>query len=220
MNRMKTFDVPHKGLRYAFGQLSNLAGSTDYSSPTEISRLKQLGDKVFRLLSIHAKDENEVTLKHLEKRLPGASDHDRQDHELIEKKQEQLEIMHKQINETAENENELQIRGSLFYTQFNDFHSIYLGHMAEEETVTQQLLWNHFTDEELADHRREILTLNPPGTLLDWFRFVLPAQNPKERAGLIKGFKMNAPSPFFREAMDVIKEVLDPEAFERLENML
>src|SRR5690348_16877856 len=41
MQRYKPYDAPHKGLRNALAQMSLLAGRTDYSSPTEITRLHQ-----------------------------------------------------------------------------------------------------------------------------------------------------------------------------------
>ena len=81
MNRMKTYDVPHKGLRNALSQLSLLACKTDYASPQEVAPLYDLGAKVFKILNIHAADENEVTLAELESRYPSGAQHDTHDHE-------------------------------------------------------------------------------------------------------------------------------------------
>jgi hypothetical protein len=36
MKRMKTYDVPHKGLRNALSQLSLMAGKTNYSNQQEV----------------------------------------------------------------------------------------------------------------------------------------------------------------------------------------
>jgi hypothetical protein len=62
MKRAKTYDVPHKGLRNALSQLSLLAGKTNFSDVREVDVLFELGTNVFKMLSIHAADEDEVTL--------------------------------------------------------------------------------------------------------------------------------------------------------------
>jgi len=82
------------------------------------------------------------------------------------------------------------------------------------------LLWQYFSDEELASHREKIMAKNPPSTLLIWFRFVIPAQSHAERLGLLTGFKKMAPAPFFAEGMEVIKQVLTDTEFGYLQSAL
>ena len=218
--RMKIFDVPHKGLRNALSQFSLLAGRTDYTNAAAIATLHTLGRQVFELLAIHAKDEDNVTLKHLEERMPGAAHHNMDDHEMLEAKQQQLEEKLETILQESKQGKEGTATGASFYSDLNDYHALYLQHMAEEEKDTQPLLWQHFTDEELLQHRKQIMANNPPQTLFTWFRFVMPAQSHAERTGLLKGFKLNAPPAFFAEGMNVIKQVLAPEEYSKLEETL
>ncbi len=220
MKRMKTYDVPHKGLRNALSQLSLLSGKTDYSNSQEVENLYQLGKDVFSILSIHAKDEDEITLEELEKRCPGCSDHDKEDHKKIHLAQDALEnLLSKLYNHSQLNEDVTEA-GQEFYLALSEFHGMYLEHTAEEERITQPLLWAHFTDDELAQHRGKIMAKNPPGTLLIWFRFVIPAQSHPERVGLLSGFKKMAPTDFFEEGMRVIKTVLTESEFYKLTNAL
>jgi hypothetical protein len=220
MNRMKTYDVPHKGLRNGLSQLSVIAGKTDYSITHEVEQLYQFGLDVFSILTIHASDENEVTLAELETRCPGCSQHDVEDHEQIRQAQDNLEKQLAKIYTRSRSGEEVTQEGTEFYLALSEFHGKYLEHMAEEERVTQPLLWEHFTDDELASHRGRIMTKNPPKTLLTWFRFVIPAQSQTERTGLLAGFKKMAPVPFFNEAMEVIKQVLAIDEFDRLQSAL
>src|SRR5690606_7485510 len=90
MNRSKPYDIPHKGLRNALSQLQLLAGKTDYSDKEEVKRLYDTGKEVFDLLNSHAADENDYTLAGLEKKLPGASHHDVDDHEKLHVTQDKL----------------------------------------------------------------------------------------------------------------------------------
>src|SRR5688500_19583611 len=88
---MKSHDVPHMGLRNALSQMQFLAGKTDYTNQDEVEQLYKLGEDLFKILTIHATDENEVTLAELEKRCPGCSKHDIDDHEQIHLAQDKLE---------------------------------------------------------------------------------------------------------------------------------
>ena len=216
MNRMKSYDFPHKGLRNALSQLSLLAGKTNYSNQEEVEGLYNLGNDVFKILTIHAADENEVTLAELEARCRGCSQHDLDDHEKIHIVQNRLERLLLKIYKDSRSGVDATENGEEFYLAFSEFLGGYLAHTAEEERVTQLLLWKHFTDEELASHREKIMAKNPPETLLTWFRFVIPAQNHDERVKLLTGFKKMAPLSFFYQGMDVIKQVLPVNEFNDL----
>lgn len=220
MSRMKPYDVPHKGLRNALSQLSLLAGKTDYTNADDVAALYRLGTDVFALLTIHAKDENEVTLTELEARCPGSSLHDMDDHEQLHLTQSRLEEQLATIDQQAKAGIDATDAGAEFYLSLSEFHSVYLAHTAEEERVTQPLLLQHFTDEEMAAHRGKIMASNPPETLLTWFRFVIPAQSHKERVGLLSGFKMMAPEAFFEAGMEVIRKALSAGEFHELERAL
>ena len=217
---MKTFDVPHKGLRNALSQMSLLAGRTNFSNHQEVEELYKLGADVFKILTIHAADENEVTLAELELRCPGCSEHDFEDHEQIHLAQDKLEKLLERIYSDSKAGKVVPEEGEEFYLAFSEFHGVFLEHMAEEERITQPMLWKYFTDEELASHKGKIMAKNPPQTLLIWFRFVIPAQSHKERVGLLSGFKRMAPEPFFNEGMNTIKQVLQEKEYTELNKAL
>ena len=216
MNRMKTYDVPHKGIRNALSQLALLAGNTDYSNHHEVEKLYQLGNEVFRILTIHANDENDISLAELENLQSGASKHDRDEHITLHKLQNHLEELLFSIFSESNEGKDCGEKGSEFYFLLNEFYGKYLLHIAEEESVTQLLLWKHFTDQELAGHRVKIMGKHPPETLFLWFKFVIPAQNHQERVGLLSGFKKMAPVPFFNQGMEVIQKVLTENEYQKL----
>jgi hypothetical protein len=220
MKRAKTYDVPHKGLRNALSQVSLLSGKTNFSDAQEVEALYQLGVDVFKILAIHAADEDEVTLAELEKRCPGCSQHDMEDHKEIHIAQSKLEKLLAKIYDDSKAGKDVSEDGAEFYLAWSEFQSAYLEHTAEEERTTQPLLWHHFTDEELASHRVRIMQKNPPETLLIWFRFVIPAQSHNERVGLFSGFKKMAPAPFFEKGIAVIKKYLSEKEFSELSKAL
>ena len=213
---MKTYEAPHKGLRNALSQLELLSGKTDFNNSTEVQRLYTLGREVFNILDIHADDENEVTLAELQQRCKGCSEHDKHDHELLESEQRSLEDFLVEIYEGSQKESDITSLGSEFYLLLSNYHGKYLLHLVEEETVTQPLLWKHFKDEELAEHRVRIMKRNPPETLLVWLRFIIPAQTRRERVPFLAGFKKVVPESLFNSAMDIIRAELSVRDFRSL----
>ncbi|MEJ0104159.1 MAG: hemerythrin domain-containing protein [Bacteroidota bacterium] len=213
-NRMKPYDVPHKALRNALSQLSLLAGKTDYSDHEQIKTLYDTGREIFSILTIHAEDENDVTLAMLETRCPGGSKHDMDDHIKIEAEQHKLEQLLSGIYNDSLNGGGNTRDGAEFYLALTEFHGKYLEHTAEEERVTQPLLWKYFTDDELGVFRQKIMSKMTTETLMTWFKFIIPAQSPQERAGFLSGFKKTAPPALFNQAMEVIKkELAHPDFF-------
>jgi len=220
MQRLSVFDVPHKGVRHALAQLSLLAGQTDYTTPAAVTRLYRLGKQVFRLLHIHAAHENEVTLKHLESRVPGAGEHNLDDQEALEAFQQELEQQLEEMHVHSSEGADVSATGASFYQKITELHALHLQHMLEEERETQAAMWEYFTDEELLGQRREIIERSKPDELLLMYRFILPAQSHQERVNLLRGIKANAPAPFFTTILSTMQEVLSPEEIDRLVSIL
>jgi hypothetical protein len=211
MATIRSFATPHKGLRNALGQFSLRLGHTDFSDSEQLAALKRLGGELFTLLNDHVHTENEHTLRHLEERAPGAGDHDRDDHERLEGVQHELQERLERCNGTESAE-----FAHIFYLDFSRFHSIYLEHICEEETVTEQLLQTHFSDEELITHRNAIMQRLDFPVLLLWLKYVIPAQQDTENAAMLSGLKANAPQEAFDAVLETIRPELTTERFERL----
>lgn len=211
MSRVRSFDAPHKGLRNVMGKFSLDLGSTDFSDKKQLEKLKELAEDMFTLLNDHVATENEHTLKHLEERAPGASAHDREDHERLEKVQDQLE---KQIRDLTGEETDDQMHE--LYLSFSSFHSQYLEHIYEEETVTEKLLQEHFTDEELMQHRVQVMQKIKPDVLLLWLKYTVPAQRDGEITKMLTAFKTGAARELYDKLKEMLKGELDTDRFERL----
>jgi len=215
MSRVRSFAAPHKGLRYLIAKFASNLGHTDFSNYAQLTVLKQLGLEMFTLLDDHVHTENEHTLKHLEQRVPGASGHDVADHEKLEAVQNSLAQRLSGFNghETADEIH-------TFYIDFSLFHSQYLEHIFEEETVTELLLQQNFSDEELIQHRNNIMQRLAFPVLLLWLKYIIPAQPEEESLAMLFGFKANAPQPAFEQVMSAIKSELDKERYESLASKL
>ena len=215
MKRVRSFDTPHKGLRNLLSRFSFLAGTIDYADPVQLVKLKNAGAELFEMMEEHAKIENEILLPELEKRCPGASAHDLHDHEVIEKQQEKLATQLTAMTTAVTAE-----EAHLFYLSFSRFHGMYLEHIYSEETTTEALLWENFTDEELLEIRGRIMRHFTPQTLLFSMKCILPAQNNHERMQMLAGIKANAPAPVFDAILDVIRPEMGDEAVNAIRKAL
>lgn len=212
--------TPHKGIRYAFPQLSIKAGNTDYTDRSDVEALKAQLEEFGDLLEEHAHIENEFILKPLEARVPGSAAHDEDDHERLYAQQEDLIAKLNRILEPAISPEEAQRTGYEFYQELSELHAAHLEHMLEEERVTQTLMWQHFTHEEMHGIHQQIIRNIPPAKMLSWMKYLLPALNAAERRELLGGMQAGAPAPFFRQVMAVAEGVLSPTDFGKLEASL
>jgi hypothetical protein len=215
MATIKSFAAPHKGLRNVLSRFAFQLGHTDFKDPLALERLKVLGQEMFTLLNDHVHTENEHTLKHLEERAPGASAHDMDDHEKLEAVQDGLQD---QLTHFSGGESDEQVHS--FYLNFCLFQSQYLEHIHEEETVTELLLQQHFTDDELIQHRLAIMKKLEPSMLLLWLKYVIPAQKLNESLGMLSGVKASAPEAFFKEVLEILQKEMDLERYKQLESNL
>ena len=211
MSRVKSFEAPHKGLRNIISKFSLCLGQTDASDDSQLEKLKSLGNEMFLLLNNHVHTENEHTLKNLEEKVKGSSEHDLADHRRLEviqnSLQDRLNAMSHEISSDELHQ---------FYLDFSMYHSEYLQHIFEEETVTELLLQEHFTDEELIQQRIAIMGGMEFPILLTWLKYTIPAQREEENVQMLAGFKKNAPAHAFDAVLYTIKTEMDGNRYESL----
>ena len=209
MKRLRTFAAAHKALRNILCQFSTRAGQTNYENPNEVNQLKSLGSEMLLLLEDHVTIENEFILKPLGEKIPGASDHDLMEHEEIEKLQAQLKASMNLLTGYD------QTPGHQFYLDFTRFQSRYLLHILHEETETEKLLWNHFTDQELIHIKMNILKNIPTELQLIWWKYMIPAQNEIENIAMLTTIRIKSPV-LFEEALRVIDPYISRERQEKI----
>jgi len=212
--------TPHKGIRYAFAQLIMKAGSLDYTDKFKVTQFKAELDEFGGLLEEHAHLENEFILKSLEQRVPGSSRHDEQDHVALEALQNSVFAKLEAILDPRISEAKASASGYAFYQELSKLYAAHLEHMLEEETVTQALLWEHFSDAEIIGLHVQIVRSIPPAVMLSWAKYLIPALNLSERTELLAGIQAGAPPSFFEQVMAIAEETLPMAEFHQLESKL
>ncbi|TGK01191.1 cation-binding protein [Leptospira langatensis] len=191
-NRWKVYDIPHRAIRYALSILVQETGNTDFKDRNEVDEFFRLSLEVFRILEIHARDEEAVSLRHLDLKLPNASLKDKEAHIRLEKKLQELSVLAANIKTSAHLGEGKEIRmGEEFYEKLIDFQARYFLHMREEEMETQAKIHEYFTDEELQAHQKEIMSSLEKEDIRLWAKFILPnlpAERRKQFEGMLAAF--------------------------------
>lgn len=166
---------------------------------------------MFRLLNDHVHHENESTLTHLETKVKGASAHDYHDHEALEKTQNSLELKLAALNNNASAEDM-----HVFYLDASHFHALYLLHIHHEETVTETLLQQNFTDEELMEQHLEVIQNIDFPTLLLWMRYMIPSHTENEAVNMLNGIKSKTSAEDFQGVLTTLKGEMPEANYEAL----
>jgi len=202
------FSAPHKALRRTMAAFSTLIGQTNFRDEKAVRKLKQAGNEMFYLLNSHADTEEKIILSALETKFPGSSEHDRQDHIKIEKQQKQLEIYLNMLSTSV-----MADEAHDFYLTFASFHSLYLEHIDEEETVTQKLIWQYFSNEEQLAMRASIIAKMDPDVYATWLKHMIPAQNENENQAMLGALRINMPAEHFQFLMEKLSKNMDENDF-------
>ena len=185
------------------------------ADPHELAALKALGNTLFLLLNDHAHHENHNTLAHLEEKVQGAAAHDLHEHEELEKLQDALEQRLSGLEATATEEDM-----HLFYLEASHFYARYLLHIHHEETETELLLQQNFTDAELMGHHAEVMRTIDFGMLCLWMQYMVPAMPQAEGVAMLAGAKAMLPPDAFAAVLTGIAPELTPERYLSLTSKL
>lgn len=190
-----------------------LCGQTNFRKPEAIDKLKKAGTEMFFLLTPHANTEDTIVLKALENKVPGAAEHDTLDHVKIEELQHNLE---NHLNRLTASASESDAHD--FYLKFALFFSLYLEHIDEEETVTQQLIWENLSVEEQLSIHASIVKKMDPAVYAIWLKHMIPAQNENENIAMLDAISRNMPADKFEVLMETLAQSISPEKLNTLLN--
>lgn len=216
MNRYQIFDVPHKALRLAFSNLLTLAGKTDFTILKDIATLKQLMAEVFNLVKSHSHHEDDICFPDLDKLLPNATKHDRDEHVKLHARLDALMMDIEAVYQAVEKGHDDTVAGRKLYTDLCVLHADMLNHMMEEERDTQPLYWKYMTDEELASMEPRIMAAMTPDMSMLWLKYILPSKTEKELLEMLGGMQQFAPPPVFEATMNLAQTVLAPNDWGKL----
>lgn len=221
--RAPIFDLTHRGIRHALSRLMQTASETDYKTYGSVAKLYRLGKQVFRLIAIHAQDEEEFIREHLALVLEQASvfkdyhyDEREERQELQHLLEQQMEVIHLLAGEMKD----VTELGSQFRQGLKKLNMLHESCLSKVERKIQPVIWERLTDAEIHEAQRARIRKNKFDDLLILFRFTLPVLSAKERVHLFKDLRPVMPQLFFQSMLRELEGIVEKAELKQLETVL
>lgn len=207
MNRYNIFNQVHKGLRALLYETALAIQQTDFNNREEAKTISAQLTEVVELFDKHADTEDSIVFPALQDYEPSVvlvfEDEHEKDHALGKKLKDALFALSQ--SQSAEAELDAGRNIQLAFVEFMVFN---LGHMAKEETVINKLLWRYYTDKQLHDLTRTIVSGIPPETMAKHIRIMVRGLNNTEITNWLKEVKTTAPEFVFAELVTIAEREL------------
>lgn len=212
--RMDLYVSIHKALRSFMADTLVRIGRIDATDAADrdgaLAQLEQLLDVCMG----HLRHENEFVHTAIEARQPAGS------RRIAEEHTEHVETMAELRAEIEALRNaspgEADRLGLRLYRHLALFVAENLQHMHVEETANNALLWQHFSDRELAELHGRILANISPAEHVVVARWMVPASTPAERAQIVGAAKAQMPPEALLGLMGVVRPHLDDAGWAKL----
>ena len=212
----------HKGLRsFMFDTLARL-GRADANAATSFSGAIGQTRALLGKLQEHLNHENLFLHPALEARSSGSAAATALEHADHEQAFAELERLLSSVERAFADGGgpNIESLAKQLYLSLSFFVAENLAHMYREETETTELLWRHYSDDELRRIVGEIVASETPEGRALGLRWMLPSLTPQERLGLLAGARQGLPSSAFQGLMQLAEGVLEPAEYRQLVNAL
>ncbi|MEO6356924.1 MAG: hemerythrin domain-containing protein [Ferruginibacter sp.] len=196
MQRYNVFYQVHKGLRELLYTTGSLLQQTDFDNAEEReSALQQLRLTV-NLFDKHADTEDNFVLPAIALYDTAVTNLFAEEHVQDHALGNRLRALLTRLGLPGPDAKTMQT-GSELCIAFTEFLVFNLNHMAKEEFVLNNLLWQHCTDEQLHGVTQQILSHIPPADLQIFSQWMMRSLSNNEVIGWLKEVKNNAPGAAF-----------------------
>ncbi len=216
--RYATYRPIHKAMRQILFSTSRTVGLADFDDEADVEEVLAAVDRMISLLHEHRENEDKYVHPPAESRIPGITEKFVEDHDEDITLSDEVQGIGRQI--LGARGADRVVLGIELHEKLNAYIGIYLGHLHREETVMQQALWDHFTDEELIAIDMEIVASVPPPVMADFLKEICSSYTAGEISPILGGIKANAPAEFAQFALRTAEENLPPRSWEKVKAIL
>jgi len=212
--RLDLYAGIHKGMRAFMAETLVRVGRVDVADTADRDQALDQLEQLLGLCASHLRQENDFIHTAIEARQPAGSGKLAEEHvehvESIAALREEAAALRKAPDHAAA---ALALR---LYRQLALFVANHLLHMHAEETAHNALLWQHYSDADLAElHGRLLASVGPADKELA-ARWIVPASTPAERATMIAGMKAELGPEALLGLMAMLRPHLDAPGWAKL----
>lgn len=209
----------HKAIRHIMYSTALALGSADFRDQKSMREsLEQLRGTI-TLLKEHAEHEETFVHPALESRVPGITKPFEENHEDDERLFDRMRELGIQIEAVRDNDQRVAL-GNQLYGIFNTYIGDYLGHLDREEAELEQALWDHYTDQELAEIDNQIMGSVPPERMAVWVPVICNSWNASELTEILAGMKQSARPEAFAGMLKMAEQATPPATWETVRKAL
>jgi len=212
--RMDLYAPIHKALRHAMSETLFLAGRLDVHDVEETVATLARVDALLDMLQSHLEHENEFVHAAIEARRPQGAARTADDHVEHLASIEALRAETRALQAARPDARPpLALR---LYRHLALFVAENFQHMHVEETANNAALWALYSDAELLALQQRLLASISPVEHLDVARWMVPALNPMERAGMLQGARATMPPEAFLGVLEHVRPHVDARGWTKL----
>jgi len=204
----------HKALRAAMTDTLGRVGRVDVFDAAELEQTLAAFDALLDLCASHVEHENAFLHPAIEARQPAGAARTAEDHVEHLASIEALRAEGRRLRAAAEGER--MMLALRLYRHLALFVAENFQHMHIEETLNNATLWAHYSDAELAELHERILAAISPQENLAVARWMVPAMNPLERAGMLVAAKAGMPPEAFLGVLEHVRPHVDARGWQKL----
>lgn len=212
MKRYNMFYQVHKGLRAMLYDTAILLQRTDFSNAEETTIIAGRINEVVMLFDKHAHSEDSNVLFAIESLEPSAATLFAEEHVKDHELSNRITAIINMLGAAFETEEKEEL-GSALRAAYNEFVAFNLYHMAKEENELNQLLWKHFSDDQLHGITMQIISKIPIEQLSAFNVWMMRGLSNQEISQWLKQVKNNAPEEAFNGMMQLAETELPWERF-------
>jgi len=212
--RVNLYMPIHKALRSFMTDTLGRVGRLDVFDADELQATLGQLDTLLTSCADHVQHENDFLHTAIEARQPAGSARTAADHlEHVES----IEALRAEANAlAAAAADQRMVLALRLYRHLALFVAENFQHMHIEETVNAAALWKHYSDAELHQLHDRLLATLPPEAHLLVARWMVPAMNPTERAGMLNEMKQATPPEALLGVLEHVRPHLDTPGWTKL----
>lgn len=215
MARYNMFNQIHKGLRVLLYDTAAMLGRTDFDNAEQYEAVAGRVKEVMDMFDNHAHHEDSFVLPMIEEYEPAVVEAFEQehitDHSLGQKLRGSIMALDLAVDSGAKKQLGLSLMRS-----FIEFMIFNLQHMHKEETVLNNILWRYYSDEELLETNKKIVSNIPPQEMAFASQWMMKALNDAEISVWLRGVERSAPEHVFRSLLHTAEQELEQARFRRV----
>lgn len=205
--RYNGFLMIHKALRAMLMDTTLELQHANFLNVEKTHTLLQKVETVVATFESHAHHEDTLILPLIQEQCPDVYNQFETEHETDHELGERLQAAIDSLRVEEDTTRRLSLGSKILYA-FYDFVAFNFAHMSKEETILNDALWKHVTDEELLQVNMKIVQNNTPEQMQTAAYRMLKGCSNEEISKWMQGVKKGMPETAFNGLLELATRIL------------